>query len=777
MQTATNQETGQKVAFVGGEWKPIEQTATNAQGVKAYLVGGAWMQDEQLAKPRIPPNDTGEREAARLQGVTGAELIAGSAPGRFVLGAASPFIGAAQLVGNALGVGESEYNPFSNQRVQQLEEMKRRGMEAQPNAAVNAITPNAIKDADIAGFAGSMVSPAAIGAMRLAPAATKIGRIGQGAAIGAGFGASAPVTEGGDSFWTNKAAQTGMGAGIGLAIPGGIEGAKGVYQLGRNVLQPWLPGKKGVDLAVGRTLNKAAGSDREAIIAEMLKPDIVPGSMPGAGEKAANIGRTEFSAIQEAVKGRDPTPWARLAGVQEGARQTHIGTFAGDRTKLADALKARDTQANEAYGAVRGDRINLKSDADIMADAIAGREAAQTRALQDTWRFRNTAAQQERLAQGGTIPLSWNQPLGEPTLARGIGGGTARSPSAWPVEGQPRIPARYTENRDRVSEALSAADDASAVVALRGKERDFLITQADILKQTVGLSDESIADLLSRPSMVEGLKDAAKSAAEKGAYFPTKPGEKLTVGNLQRIKESLDAGIKAAQSKTVAGVRPDLSPAELTNTKQLFVKLLSEKSPGWRDARQEFAEASRGTNQMEIGQELQKRLTDATGKETAGKFLSAVDERTEDAITKLVKSAVTGKPRYTTLDEALTPQNAQVIRDVVADVLRSVKHQQNTVAGAERAREIIGQIAPKVPAAGMFSPNYSVTRTVLNRIGGLAEGKSLDRMNEVMRDPKMTAKLMKAATPSERALIANEWAGKGSRFATIATALGAAQGD
>ena len=59
-------------------------------------------------QPISAPNDTGELESARLQGVTGAELIAGSAPGRFVLGAASPFIGAAQLAGNALGVGDSE---------------------------------------------------------------------------------------------------------------------------------------------------------------------------------------------------------------------------------------------------------------------------------------------------------------------------------------------------------------------------------------------------------------------------------------------------------------------------------------------------------------------------------------------------------------------------------------------------------------------------------------------------------------------------------------------
>jgi hypothetical protein len=38
LQTATNPDTGERVALVEGEWKPITQSATNAEGVKAYLL-------------------------------------------------------------------------------------------------------------------------------------------------------------------------------------------------------------------------------------------------------------------------------------------------------------------------------------------------------------------------------------------------------------------------------------------------------------------------------------------------------------------------------------------------------------------------------------------------------------------------------------------------------------------------------------------------------------------------------------------------------------------
>lgn len=49
LQTATNPQTGDRVALVGGEWKPITQTATNKAGARAYLVGSEWVVDEAPA--------------------------------------------------------------------------------------------------------------------------------------------------------------------------------------------------------------------------------------------------------------------------------------------------------------------------------------------------------------------------------------------------------------------------------------------------------------------------------------------------------------------------------------------------------------------------------------------------------------------------------------------------------------------------------------------------------------------------------------------------------
>jgi hypothetical protein len=49
LQTATNPTTGERVVLVGDQWKPITQSATNKEGVKAYLVDNKWLTDDAPA--------------------------------------------------------------------------------------------------------------------------------------------------------------------------------------------------------------------------------------------------------------------------------------------------------------------------------------------------------------------------------------------------------------------------------------------------------------------------------------------------------------------------------------------------------------------------------------------------------------------------------------------------------------------------------------------------------------------------------------------------------
>ena len=118
IQTATNPETGARVALVGGEWKPIEQSATNAQGVKAYKIGGSWMTDEMPAatppKSEIPAPrqqlDSGQQIYTAVRPYLAPVVEGLTAAGGGIIGAgagtvASPTILINPVSGGAVGAG------------------------------------------------------------------------------------------------------------------------------------------------------------------------------------------------------------------------------------------------------------------------------------------------------------------------------------------------------------------------------------------------------------------------------------------------------------------------------------------------------------------------------------------------------------------------------------------------------------------------------------------------------------------------------------------------
>jgi len=86
LQTATNPETGERLALIGDAWKPIAQSATNKEGVKAYLVDNKWLTDEAptvktdskgtVIQPDVPLVGGQMREQQDARQNVGAELPA-----------------------------------------------------------------------------------------------------------------------------------------------------------------------------------------------------------------------------------------------------------------------------------------------------------------------------------------------------------------------------------------------------------------------------------------------------------------------------------------------------------------------------------------------------------------------------------------------------------------------------------------------------------------------------------------------------------------------------
>ena len=274
-------------------------------------------------------------QGAHAQNITPAEWLAGTPPMRFAAGAAAPFVGAAQLLGNLGGQGDNEKNLFSNQRVQQMDEMKRKGMAASGD------------ETDVAGFAGQMLSPASMAALKMAPAASTLGRVKQGAALGAAFGAAEPVT-GGD-YANSKAMQVAGGAAVGGAIPALWEGGKAVGRGLRNIVQPYL-GEWGADRAAGRLGNIAAGDRKQALIAELERATpAIPGAPMSAGQAAEPVGSREFSALQKISEKKAPTLYGELEDAQNAARLAAVRSVGQTPQDLMIAEMSRGNVARHNY--------------------------------------------------------------------------------------------------------------------------------------------------------------------------------------------------------------------------------------------------------------------------------------------------------------------------------------------------------------------------------------------------------------------------------------------
>jgi hypothetical protein len=152
--------------------------------------------------------------------------------------------------------------------------------------------------------------------------------------------------------------------------------------------------------------------------------------------------------------------------------------------------------------------------------ALAAKVASKQSALQDAGRYATMAAQQENLAHGGgmnVIRTAANQPYSNIGAANAPGTARALSPSAYPVEGLPRIAGRYTENIQRVPEARGAASDAMAIYNQRRLEEEFLRRQLANLPESerVGAYPVQLAQLMKQ--------DAYRALGDKGYGLGLKP--------------------------------------------------------------------------------------------------------------------------------------------------------------------------------------------------------------------------------------------------------------
>jgi len=191
LQTATNPQTGQKVALINGQWVPFTDSATNPQtGEKAVLVKGQWITGKQTqvpTKPTPPQEESGFlRQAADIpvqfvSGVTtGVRLIADA------FGADNPVSQNIRGVENYLqGLLSAQAKNDQQEIARIMKEAEDKGIAANLRAALEAFTTAPLDFiAQAAGTAAPTIAGGLAAAALRAPAL--LASTGVGAVMGAG---------------------------------------------------------------------------------------------------------------------------------------------------------------------------------------------------------------------------------------------------------------------------------------------------------------------------------------------------------------------------------------------------------------------------------------------------------------------------------------------------------------------------------------------------------------------------------------------------------------
>lgn len=253
-------------------------------------------------------------------------------------GLGSTVLGAQQLIGRGLtAIGSDHVGPWLTNDAEQG--IKNLDAQVQPYAEANPITTTAGK------IGGNIVGTAPLAA--LAPealAASTLGRIGTGAAVGAASGAAAPVDPASQNYWGDKGQQ---------ALTGGAWGAGGAALAN----------------ALGRVVSGANGAAQRRLADSGVT--MTPGQILGGGAARTEEKLTSVPILGDFIKNaqqRSVQSFNRAA--YDNALEPLGQTLPRDIPIGSDAVQAVRSRIGQVYQSIEP-RANFVADQNFNADVGA----------------------------------------------------------------------------------------------------------------------------------------------------------------------------------------------------------------------------------------------------------------------------------------------------------------------------------------------------------------------------------------------------------------------
>jgi len=238
------------------------------------------------------------------------------------------------------------------------------------------------------------------------------------------------------------------------------------------------------------------------------------------------------------------------------------------------------------------------------------------------------------------------------------------------------------------------------------------------------------------------IMDIAEQVRIESPQFGDEPINNLR--GLDRIKKMIDADLFAIRNKQPTALQ-NVTEASLNNAKSQLLEAMTLLSPKYGKAMEVFGERSIPINQMKIGKILENALSGTVGVAERGTVFT---NKVNDAARIIANE--TGQTRYEKLSDLFTPEQMGKVNRIIFDLNRDARFAELAKKGMPAINKQLSDTSHEIRPPNWLDRGMQIANAVIRRVQGEAGEKSQMEIAKIMQNPKMTAKIMQAASDSEK---------------------------
>lgn len=655
------------------------------------------LEREQAQRPADVPSPEGrpfEAKPPRTPATT-AEKIAANPATRMFTGAARPLIGGLEYINQAIHKVVPGYPPESplGSSLRQLDIMAEKGKEEQglPTKVLGGA----------AEFGGQVLSPAYLKIMKaLGPAKGLMGRIGQGATLGAAAGTLEPVdTADPEDYWAKKYEQQLTGLGVGGVFP------------------PLLSlGKLGGQAADQFTRPFAFRNTKGGVFDTLTGGKLTPGIEKDLREIYGDLAGDSRQRIQSAL--------SRQAGK----------TISGEKKTVAQVLAEQESRIGQVTGLnlqkMEKDLSKATATGDILPAIEASQKAGRAAAIDKI--AGTKIAQQSNIATRDINKDIFYK------KAFKSGFPIKRVPNPYMLSTGPTIrktrKLTQTTTPDRIPDAGMMLSGMQKPPVKKQVSIGYSVSSPKTIKDVIK-GDDELKSLFKNPFIRDAMPTAKKLSEADGVIFEVNP-----TAYLHNIKLAIDDQLKVVGDSALKGTTRN----KVMAVKNQLIALLAKRNPDYDKARLKMIEDSLPIDKQNVGLELKKILTSPLDKEKGATMATAIADPE-----RLLKKTTGGF--YKDLKSIIPEHEATVNR--VVDELQT----KATLAANQAKKQGVGgllkeSVEPMLPTL-LHRPtmlaNYMLKQVGKN-MGPVYEKMAI----KLQTDPKLMNEILKRpANDAERKIL------------------------